>query len=189
MSKDFLPTSRKDMEDRGWDALDVIIVTGDAYVDHPSYGAAMIGRSLEREGFRVGVISQPDKRSPDDIRRLGRPRLFFGVTAGNLDSMVANYTANRKPRSDDDYSPAGSAGLRPDRATILYTNMARAAFPDARVVIGGIEASLRRLGHYDYWSDKVRRSILLDSKADILVYGMGEKQAVEIAKRLASGKR
>ena len=187
MSKDLLPTSREEMEARGWNELDVIIVTGDAYVDHPSYGAAMIGRALEKEGFRVGVISQPDRRSPDDMTRLGRPRLFFGVTAGNLDSMVANYTANRKPRSEDDYSPGGRQGLRPDRATLHYTNMARSAFPGAGVVIGGIEASLRRLSHYDYWSDKVRRSILLDSKADILVYGMGEKQTIEIAGRVASG--
>jgi uncharacterized radical SAM protein YgiQ len=187
MSKEFLPTTRKEMEERGWDSLDVIIVTGDAYVDHPSYGAAMIGRALEREGFKVGVISQPDRRSPDDITKLGRPRLFFGVTAGNLDSLVANYTANRKPRSEDEYSPGGRSGQRPDRATMEYTNMVRRAFPGVGVVIGGIEASLRRLSHYDYWSDKVRRSILLDSKADILVYGMGEKQAIEIARRLASG--
>jgi uncharacterized radical SAM protein YgiQ len=183
----FLPTTRDDLASRGWDELDVIIVTGDAYVDHPSYGAAMVGRSLESAGFKVGIIAQPNMRDPGDFMKLGRPRLFFGVTAGNLDSMVANYTANRKPRGSDDYSPGGKAGLRPDRATIAYTNMLRQLFPGVGIVIGGIEASLRRLAHYDYWSDKVRRSILPDSKADILVYGMGETQAVEIARRLASG--
>ena len=175
------------MDDRGWDACDVIIITGDAYVDHPSYGAAMIGRSLEREGFKVGVIAQPDCRNIDDFRKLGKPRLFFGVTAGNLDSMVANYTANRKPRGEDDYSPGGRTGLRPDRATIIYTNMVRRAFPGAAIVIGGIEASLRRLAHYDYWSDRVKRSVLLDSKADVLVYGMGERTTAEIAKALSAG--
>jgi len=187
MNKDFLPISRKEMESRGWESVDVIIVTGDAYVDHPSYGAAMIGRSLEREGFRVGIIAQPDIRDVDDFTRFGRPRLFFAVTAGNLDSMVANYTANRKPRSEDDYSPGGKAGLRPDRATITYVNILRGAFPEAPVVIGGIEASLRRFAHYDYWSEKVRRSILLDSKADILAYGMGERQVARIARRMESG--
>lgn len=175
------------MEKRGLGELDVIMISGDAYVDHPSYGAAMIARSLEREGFSVGIIAQPDIRNIDAFRALGRPRLFFGVTAGNLDSMVANYTANRKPRSSDDYSPGGKAGRRPDRATIVYANMARRAYPDVGIVIGGVEASLRRLSHYDYWSDNVRRSLLLDSKADILVYGMGERQTVEIAKRLNSG--
>lgn len=187
LEKEFLPISRKEMDTRGWESLDVIIITGDAYVDHPSYGAAMIGRTLERSGFRVGIIPQPNLRNVDDFTALGRPRLFFAVTAGNLDSMVANYTANRKPRSEDDYSPGGRAGLRPDRATIAYVNAVRQAFPEAPVVIGGIEASLRRFAHYDYWSDKVRRSILLDSKADILVYGMGERQVVEIARLLDSG--
>lgn len=187
MKRRFLPVSRRDMEERGWDACDIIIVTGDAYVDHPSYGAAMITRALERAGFRVGIIAQPDCRNIEDFMRLGRPRLYFGVTAGNLDSMVANYTANRKPRSSDDYSPGGKAGLRPDRATVVYTNMLRRAFPNAAIVIGGIEASLRRLAHYDYWSDKVKRSILHDSKADVLVYGMGETQSVEIARSLDAG--
>lgn len=183
----FLPTSKDDMAERGWDSLDVILVTGDAYVDHPSYGAAMIARSLEAGGFKVGIIAQPNLRDPGDFTRLGRPRLFFGVTAGNLDSMVANYTANRKPRSGDEYSPGGRPGLRPDRATIAYTNILRQSFPGACIVIGGIEASLRRLAHYDYWSDKVRRSLILDSKSDILVYGMGELQTLEIARRLAAG--
>lgn len=187
MNKTFLPTSKDEMQERGWSELDIIIVTGDAYVDHPSYGASVIGRVLEAEGFKVGIIAQPDWRTAEDFKRLGKPRLFFGVTAGNLDSMVANYTANKTVRRKDDYSPGGKAGLRPDRATIVYTNRIREAFGCVPVVLGGIEASLRRLAHYDYWSDKVRRSVLLDSKADILVYGMGEKQTIEIAKRLAAG--
>jgi uncharacterized radical SAM protein YgiQ len=169
------------------DSLDVIIVTGDAYVDHPSYGASVIGRVLEDAGFRVGIIAQPDWRSASDFMRLGKPRLFFGVTAGNLDSMVANYTANKKVRNDDDYSPGGAAGLRPDRAVIVYANRVREAFKDVPIVLGGIEASLRRLAHYDYWSDKVRRSALVDAKADILVYGMGERAILEIAGRLKKG--
>ncbi|MDD5449999.1 MAG: YgiQ family radical SAM protein [Candidatus Omnitrophica bacterium] len=167
--------------------MDIILITGDAYVDHPSYGAAVIRRVLEAEGFSVGIIAQPDWRSPDDFLKLGRPRLFFGITAGNLDSMVANYTANKRPRRTDDYSPGGKAGLRPDRAVIVYTNRIRQAFPGAPVVIGGIEASLRRLAHYDYWDNDIRRSVLLDSKADILVYGMAEAQVREIAKRLKAG--
>ena len=172
---------------RGWDELDVIIVTGDAYIDHPSYGAAVMGRVLEAEGLRVGIIAQPDWTALEDFKRLGLPKLFFGVTAGNLDSMLANYTSNRNHRKEDEYSPGGKPGKRPDRATIIYTNRIKEAFPGSPVVIGGVEASLRRLAHYDYWSDKVRKSILLDSKADILVYGMGEKQIVEIAGRLKSG--
>jgi len=187
MENKFLVVSKDDMLARGWDSLDVILVTGDAYVDHPSYGAAVIGRVLENAGFKVGVIAQPDCSSTDDFMRLGRPSLFFGVTAGNLDSMVANYTANKLPRSDDDYSPGGASGFRPDRTTIIYTNKIRQAFEFVPVVIGGIEASMRRLAHYDYWSDKVRRSILLDSKADILIYGMGETQTLEIAARLKKG--
>ncbi|MBN2452913.1 MAG: YgiQ family radical SAM protein [Candidatus Omnitrophica bacterium] len=184
---DLLPTTREEAFARGWDELDVIIVTGDAYVDHPSYGAAIIGRVLEAEGLKVGVIAQPDANKLDDFKKLGRPKLFFGVTAGNLDSMVANYTANRKPRSHDEYSPGGKALLRPDRATLIYTNKIRQAFGNVPVVIGGMEASMRRLAHYDYWSDTVRRSILMDSKADILVYGMGESQIIEIALRLGNG--
>ena len=188
MNNSFLPISKEDMKARGWDSLDIIIVTGDAYVDHPSYAAAVIGRVLESEGFRVGIIAQPNWHKTDDFKKLGRPRLFFGVTAGNLDSMVANYTASHKFRSVDDYSPGGKKGLRPDRATMIYANKLRQAFGEIAIVIGGIEASLRRLAHYDYWSDKVRRSILLDSKADILVYGMGEKQILEIARRMQNGK-
>lgn len=187
MNKDFLSTSKDDLLKRGWQELDIILVTGDAYVDHPSYGTSLIGRILEDDGFKVGIIAQPDWKKTDDFKRLGRPKLFFGVTAGNIDSMVANYTANKKRRSTDDYSPGGKAGLRPDRATIIYANRIREAFPNIPVVIGGIEASLRRLTHYDYWSDQVRRSILLDSKADILVYGMGERQILEIARRLQNG--
>ncbi|MFA6321210.1 MAG: YgiQ family radical SAM protein [Candidatus Omnitrophota bacterium] len=187
MNDQFLPITLDDVRSRGWTELDVVIVTGDAYVDHPSYGAAVIGRVLESEGFRVGIIAQPSWTSTKDFKALGRPKLFFGVTAGNLDSLLANYTSNRNHRREDEYSPGGKTGLRPDRATIIYTNRIKEAFPGVPVVIGGIEASLRRLAHYDYWSDKVRKSILLDSKADILVYGMGEKQTVEIARRLKSG--
>ncbi len=172
---------------RNWDELDIILVTGDAYVDHPSYGAAVIGRVLESRGYRIGIIAQPDWRSPKNFKILGRPKLFFGITAGNLDSMLANYTSNRNYRREDEYSPNGRTGLRPDRATILYANRVKESFPGVPVVIGGIEASMRRLAHYDYWSDKVRRSILFDSKADILVYGMGEKQTLEIAGRLKTG--
>ncbi|MDD5136167.1 MAG: YgiQ family radical SAM protein [Candidatus Omnitrophica bacterium] len=187
MNKKFLPITSEEAAARGWNSLDVIIVTGDAYVDHPSYGAAVLGRVLEAEGFRIGIIPQPDWRSLKDFKSLGRPRLFFGVTAGNLDSMLANYTSNRNRRREDEYSPGGKTGLRPDRATIIYTNRIKEAFPGTPVVIGGVEASLRRLAHYDYWSDKVRKSILLDSKADILVFGMGERQLIEIARRLNGG--
>lgn len=182
--RDFLPISKKDLKRRGWSELDIILVTGDAYVDHPSYGAALIGRVLENAGFKVGIIAQPDWRALDDFKRLGRPKLFFGVTAGNIDSMLARYTANKKIRNVDDYSPGGRALLRPERASIVYANKLQEAFKGVPVVLGGIEASMRRLAHYDYWSDKVRRSLLLDSKADILVYGMGEKQILEIACRL-----
>ncbi|MBU0895177.1 MAG: YgiQ family radical SAM protein [Candidatus Omnitrophica bacterium] len=185
---DLLPTTKVEMSKRGWSSLDIIIVTGDAYVDHPSYGAAVISRVLEAEGYKVGVIAQPDLNDPDDLKRMGKPRLFFGVTAGNLDSMIANYTANKKFRSGDEYSPGGIKGLRPDRATLIYTNKLKQAFDNVPVVIGGIEAGMRRLAHYDYWSDTVRRSILLDSKADILVYGMGEEQIVEIARHLKNGR-
>ena len=185
--KDFLPISKEDLKKRGWDELDVILLTGDAYVDHPSYGAALIGRVLENAGFKVGIIAQPDWHKLEDFKRLGRPRLFFGVTAGNIDSMLAKYTANKKIRNVDDYSPGGEPLLRPERASIIYTNKLQEAFKDVPIVLGGIEASMRRLAHYDYWSDKVRRSLLLDSKADILVYGMGEKQILEIANRLKDG--
>ncbi len=172
------------MKERGWDALDVILVSGDAYVDHPSYGTAVIGRVLEAAGLRVGVIAQPDWRSTGDFSGLGIPKLFVGITGGNLDSMVSNYTSHKKPRLRDAYSPGGRAGLRPDRAAIVYANRAREAFGRIPVVLGGIEASLRRLAHYDWWDNRVRRSLLLDAKADILVYGMGEAQVLEIASRL-----
>ncbi len=183
----FLPMSLEEAEKRGWSELDVIIVTGDAYIDHPSFGAAVIGRVLEAQGFRVGIIAQPNWRNLDDFKKLSRPKLFFGVTAGNVDSMVNHYTASKKPRSDDAYSPGNKAGLRPDRATIVYSNKIREAFKDIPIVLGGIEASLRRFAHYDYWSDRVRQSILADSPADLLVYGMGERQAIEIAKNINGG--
>lgn len=187
MDGEFLPVTQADMAQRGWDELDVILISGDAYVDHPSYGASVIGRVLEDAGYRVGIIAQPDWRSTGDFVRLGKPRLFFGITAGNVDSMVANYTANKRPRRADDYSPGGKAGMRPDRAAIVYANRVREACKGVPIVLGGIEASLRRLAHYDYWDDAVRRSILLDARADVLVYGMGEQQVVEIARRLERG--
>jgi uncharacterized radical SAM protein YgiQ len=182
-----LPMSRAEMDALGWDECDVILVTGDAYVDHPSFGMAVVGRLLEAQGFRVGIISQPDWTSTAAFEALGRPRLFFGVTAGNMDSMVNRYTADRRVRSDDAYTPNGEAGRRPDHSVIVYAQRVREAFPGSAIVVGGIEASLRRVAHYDYWSDTVRRSILLDSKADLLVYGNGERQVVEIAHRLAAG--
>ncbi len=182
-----LPTTRSQMDDLGWDACDVILVTGDAYVDHPSFGMAVIGRVLEAQGFRVGIIAQPDWTRVDDFMALGRPNLFFGVTAGNMDSMVNRYTADRKMRSDDAYTPGGTGGSRPDRSVIVYAQRCREACSDIPIVVGGIEASLRRIAHYDYWSDKVRRSVVLDAKADLLVYGNGERQVVEIAHRLAAG--
>jgi len=184
---DFLPVNQDDMAKRGWDELDVIIVSGDAYVDHPAWAAAILGRFLEHHGYRVGIIAQPDWRNLDDIKSLGQPRLFFAVSAGNMDSMVLHYTADKKRRREDLYSPGGKTGLRPDRATIVYSNLLRQAFPGVPIVIGGVEASLRRLAHYDYWSDQVRRSILVDSRADLLVYGMGEYILLDIARRLKSG--
>jgi uncharacterized radical SAM protein YgiQ len=177
------------MEERGWEECDFIFVTGDAYVDHPSFAAAIISRVLEADGFRVGILVQPDWKVPASYTILGRPRLGFLVGAGNMDSMVAHYTAAKKKRSEDAYTPGGKAGARPDRALLKYVGGIRAAFDNAAIIIGGIEASLRRFAHYDYWSDTVRRSILLDSKADILVYGMGESAIREIAKRLESGKK
>lgn len=183
----FLPTSKAQMDALGWDSCDIIIVTGDAYVDHPSFGMAVIGRLLEAQGFRVGIISQPNWNSVDDFQKLGEPNLFFGITAGNMDSMINRYTADRKRRSDDAYSPDNQGGLRPDRATIVYAQRCREAYKDAPQIIGGIEASLRRIAHYDYWQDKVRRSILADAKADILLFGNAERAIVEIAHRLASG--
>lgn len=181
----FLPMSRDEMTALGWDSCDIILVTGDAYIDHPSFGMAIIGRLLEAQGFRVGIIAQPDWRNADDFRRLGKPNLFFGVTSGNMDSMVNRYTSDRRIRSNDSYTPGGEGGKRPDRAVIVYAQRAREAFPDAPIVLGGIEASLRRIAHYDYWSDKVRRSILFDAKADLLLYGNAERALVEVAHRFA----
>jgi len=182
----FLPMSLEEAGDQGGEAFDIILVTGDAYVDHPSFGTAIIGRVLEAEGYRVGVIAQPDWRSIRDFRRLGTPRLFFGISAGNVDSMVNNYTAARRKRRTDAYSPGG-VPCRPDRATIVYADRLHALFPGTPIVLGGLEASLRRFAHYDYWSDRVRRSILADAPGDLLVYGMGERQVVEIARRLSGG--
>ncbi len=175
------------MDQLGWDTCDIILVTGDAYVDHPSFGMAVIGRMLEAQGFRVGIIAQPDWDSAEPFKALGKPTLFFGITSGNMDSMVNRYTADRRRRSDDAYTPNASPDRRPDRATIVYSQRCREAYRDVPLIIGGIEASLRRIAHYDYWSDKVRRSILLDTRADLLVYGNGERQIVEIAHRLAAG--
>jgi uncharacterized radical SAM protein YgiQ len=183
------PVCADEMRARNWQEVDVVFVTGDAYVDHPSFAMAILTRVLESAGFRVAVLSQPDWRTPEPWRQFGRPRLFFAISAGNMDSMINHYTANRKVRNDDAYSPGGRIGRRPDRATLAYCHRAREAFPGVPVVAGGVEASLRRLAHYDYWSDQVRRSILLDCKADLLVHGMGEKVIVEIASRLAAGHR
>ena len=182
-----LPMSRAEMEALGWDSCDVILVTGDAYVDHPSFGMALIGRLLEDQGFRVGIISQPDWHGPEAFAALGKPNLYFGVTAGNMDSMVNHYTSERKIRSDDAYTPGGQAGRRPDRAVIVYSQRCREAYPETPVIIGSIEASLRRIAHYDYWSDKVRRSILPDSRADMLIFGNAERAIVEVTHRLAAG--
>jgi uncharacterized radical SAM protein YgiQ len=183
----FLPMTRAEMDVLGWDSCDVIIVTGDAYVDHPSFGMAVIGRTLEAQGFRVGIIAQPDWQSKDAFMALGKPNLYFGVAAGNMDSMINRYTADRRLRHDDAYSPDDVGGKRPDRAVIVYSQRCQEAFPEVPVVIGSIEASLRRIAHYDYWSDKVRRSILLDSKADLLLYGNAERAIVEVTHRLALG--
>jgi uncharacterized radical SAM protein YgiQ len=183
----FLPMSRAEMQLLGWNQCDVIIVTGDAYVDHPSFGMAIIGRLLESQGFRVGIIAQPDWHSAAPFKALGEPRLFFGVTAGNMDSMVNRYTSDKRIRSDDAYTPGGAAGKRPDRSVIVYAQRLREAYRDVPIVIGGIEASLRRIAHFDYWSEKVRRSVLLDAKADLLVYGNAERQVVELARRMDAG--
>src|SRR5437762_6466110 len=182
-----LPMSRAEMDARGWDAVDVVFVTGDAYIDHPSFAMAILGRVLEAEGFRVAILAQPDWKSADAWRALGAPRLFYAVSAGNMDSMINHYTANRKRRNDDAYSPGGRIGLRPDRPTPIYAQRCREAFPGVPVVIGGVEASLRRIAHYDHWSDVVRPSMLVSSKADLLVYGMGERPIEAIARRLAAG--
>ena len=185
----FLPTTREEMSARGWDALDILLVNGDAYVDHPAFGAALIGRFLAGRGYRVGIVSQPRWDSTDDLARMGAPRLFVGITAGNLDSMLNKLTAQKKTRCEDQYSPGGSIGKRPNRATVVYANLVKQAFPGVPVVIGGIEASLRRIAHFDYWSEQVRRAILLDSKADLLVFGMAERPIWEVADRLAKGEK
>jgi uncharacterized radical SAM protein YgiQ len=183
----FLPMSRSEMDALGWESCDIVLVTGDAYVDHPSFGMAIIGRLLEAQGFRVGIIAQPDWQSAEPFQALGRPTLFFGVTGGNMDSMVNRYTADRRLRHDDAYTPGGEGGKRPDRCAIVYAQRCREAFKDVPIVLGGIEASLRRIAHYDYWSDKVRRSVLADAKADLLLYGNAERAVVEVARRLAAG--
>ncbi|WP_189987468.1 YgiQ family radical SAM protein [Thalassobaculum fulvum] len=179
--------SRAEMDALGWDSCDVILVTGDAYVDHPSFGMAVIGRTLEAHGFRVGIIAQPDWTSADAFAALGRPNLYFGVTAGNMDSLVNNYTADKRIRTDDNYTPDAAPGKRPDRAVLVYSQRCREAFPDVPIVIGGIEASLRRIAHYDHWSEKVRRSVLIDSKADVLLYGNAERAVIEVTHRIAQG--
>ena len=186
--KAYLPTTRKEMKLRGWEELDVIIFSGDAYIDHPSFGAAVIGRVLEKTGYKVGIVPQPDWRGDHrDFTKLGKPRLFFAISAGSMDSMVNHYTAAKRLRSDDAYTPEGKAGMRPDYCTITYSNILRELYPDSMIVIGGVEASMRRLTHYDYWSDKLKPSILVESKADVLVYGMGEKQVLAIARYLEDG--
>ncbi len=182
----FLPMSRAEMEALGWDSCDIVIISGDAYVDHPSFGMAVIGRTLEAQGFRVGIIAQPDWQSAEPFKALGRPNLFFGVTAGNMDSMINRYTADRKIRSDDAYTPGGQGGQRPDRAALVYAQRCKEAWNDVPIVMGGIEASLRRIAHYDYWQDKVRRSMLVDAKCDLLLYGNAERAIIEIAHRLAA---
>ena len=182
----FLPMSRAEMDALGWEACDIIIVTGDAYVDHPSFGMAVIGRTLEAQGFRVGIIAQPDWQSADPFKALGQPTLFFGVTAGNMDSMINRYTADRKIRSDDAYTAGGEGGQRPDRCSIVYSQRCREAYPDVPIIMGGIEGSLRRVAHYDYWQDKVRRSIVVDAKCDLLLYGNAERAIIEVAHRLAA---
>ena len=187
MTKDFLPICKEDMIKRGWEEVDFVYVTGDAYVDHHSFGPAIISRVLESHGYRIGMIAQPDWKDEESVKVFGRPRLGFLVSAGNMDTMVNHYTVAKKHRKNDAYSPGGVMGKRPDRATIVYGNLIRRAYKNVPIIIGGIEASLRRLGHYDYWSDSVKRSILLDSSADLISYGMGEKSIVEIADALNSG--
>ncbi len=186
-ARKFLPITPEEIKSLGWDYVDIVLVTGDAYVDHPSFAMAIIGRVLEAAGYRVAILAQPNWTSAEDFKKFGKPRLFFGVAAGNMDSMINKYTHNRRIRSSDDYSPGGRAGLRPDRATVIYAQRTREAYPDVPVILGGIEASMRRFAHYDYWSDKVRKSVLLDSKADLLVYGMGERPVLEIAALLKTG--
>jgi len=186
MNVNFLPISKEEMVARDWHYYDFLLITGDAYVDHPSFGTAIIGRVLEAEGYRVAILSQPDWKQKESFTALGRPRYGVLISAGNIDSMVAHYTAAKRRRHDDAYSPGGRGGLRPDRATIVYANRIREVFGDIPIVIGGLEASLRRFAHYDYWEDKVRRSMLLDAQADLLTYGMGETATLEIARRLSA---
>ena len=186
-SAPFLPMSRAEMDELGWDSCDIILVTGDAYVDHPSFGMAIIGRLLEAHGFRVGIIAQPDWKNKDDFMKLGKPNLYYGVTAGNMDSMINRYTADKKLRHDDAYTPNNEGGKRPDRAVTVYSQRCREAYKDVPIIIGGIEASLRRIAHYDYWSEKVRRSVLFDAKADLLMFGNAERPLVEVTHRLAAG--
>ncbi|NCD25630.1 MAG: YgiQ family radical SAM protein, partial [Deltaproteobacteria bacterium] len=183
----FLPMTRAEMDSLGWPELDVLLISGDAHVDHPSFAMPLLGRTLVVHGFRTGIIAQPRWTDPADVTAMGRPRLFAGVSAGAIDSMLAHYTAFRKKRSDDAYTPGGRAGARPNRACIVYTNLLRQAFSGLPVILGGIEASLRRVTHYDFWTDKLRKPILLDAKADLVVYGMGERALVEIAARLHAG--
>ncbi|MFH1028942.1 MAG: YgiQ family radical SAM protein, partial [Pseudomonadota bacterium] len=183
----FLPTTTEEMRQRGWDELDVIFVSGDAYIDHPAFGVPLLARWLEQHGFRVGIIAQPDWRSRESFMVLGKPRLFFAVSAGAMDSMVAHYTPARKLRHDDAYTPGNRHGARPNRSTIIYTSRLKEAYRDVPVVIGGIEASLRRFAHYDFWEDKVRRSVLFDAKADLLIYGMAERPLLELAERMRMG--
>ena len=186
--EEWLPTSRKEMEMRQWEYVDIVFFTGDAYIDHPSFGAAVLGRVLEAEGYRVAIVPQPNWRDDlRDFRKMGRPRLFFAVTAGAMDSMVNHYTANKRLRSDDAYTPGGRHGMRPDYPTIVYTKILKELYPDVPVVIGGIEASMRRVTHYDYWQDKLLPPILASCPADLLIYGMGERPIVEVARRLAAG--
>lgn len=187
MREDYLPICQEDLKKRGWDSVDFVYVIGDAYVDHPSFGHAIISRLLEAHGFRVGMISQPDWRKKESISVFGRPRLGFLVTGGNMDSMVNHYSVSKKRRQTDAYTPGGVIGKRPDYATVVYGNLIRQTYSDIPILIGGIEASLRRLGHYDYWSDRIKHSVLLDSQADILMYGMGEHAVIEIAEALDSG--
>ena len=185
---DWLPITKKEVEDRGWDQLDIILVSGDAYVDHPTFGTAVIGRIIESEGFRIGIIPQPNWQDDlRDFKKFGPPKYFFGVTAGCMDSMVNHYTASKRRRSTDGYTPGGRAGFRPDYATIVYCNILKKLYPDVPVLIGGIEASLRRVTHYDYWSDKLMPTILVDSKADMLVYGMGEQPLRQILRLVRKG--
>ena len=184
---DWLPTTKKEVERRGWDEIDVILFSGDAYVDHPSFGAAVIGRTLEAEGLRVAIVPQPNWRDDlRDFKKLGRPRLFFGISAGCMDSMVNKYTANKRIRSEDSYTPDGRPDMRPDYPSIVYSKILRELYPDAPILLGGIEASMRRVSHYDYWQDELKKSILCDSQADLLIYGMGEKPIVDVANFIAA---